>query len=87
MLNTTGLHVPADRNDIDKCPARSFPSNPIALDRAGLRQMGIRKANSTLLRWEKAGLFPRRFRIGGCVFWSQDSVREHLARLAEEAGQ
>lgn len=61
--------------------------NPIALDRDDLRQIGIRKANSTLLRWEKAGLFPRRYRIGGCVFWNQESVREHLARLAEEAGR
>lgn len=61
--------------------------NPIALDRDGLRQLGIRKANSTLLRWEKAGLFPRRYRIGGCVFWNQESVRAHLARLASEAGR
>lgn len=60
---------------------------PIALDRAGLRTLGIRNANSTLLRWEKAGLFPRRYRIGGCVFWDAGSVREHLARLAGEVGQ
>jgi predicted DNA-binding transcriptional regulator AlpA len=59
--------------------------NPIALDRAGLRKIGIRTANSTLLRWEKAGLFPRRYRIGGCVFWDLESVREHLACLAAEA--
>lgn len=61
--------------------------NEIALDQAGLRALGIRKANSTLLRWEKAGMFPRRFRIGGCVFWDQETVREHLARLAMEANQ
>lgn len=60
---------------------------PMAIDRAGLRSLGIRKANSTLLRWEKAGIFPRRFRIGGCVFWDQESVREHLTRLASEANQ
>ena len=59
-------------------------NNPKALDRAALHQFGIRKANSTLIRWEKAGIFPRRFRIGGCVFWDQNSV---LARLAAEAGQ
>ena len=59
--------------------------NPIALDRAGLRQCGIRQANSTLLNWEKSRIFPRRFRIGGCVFWDQEAVREHLARLASEA--
>lgn len=61
--------------------------NPIALDRVALRKIGIRQANSTLLRWEKAGLFPRRYRIGGCVFWNQEAVLEHLVRLAQEAGQ
>ena len=61
--------------------------NPIALDRVALREIGFRQANSTLLRWEKAGLFPRRYRIGGCVFWNQEAVLEHLARLAQEAGQ
>lgn len=60
---------------------------PIALDRVALRAIGFRQANSTLLRWEKAGLFPRRFRIGGSVFWDQEAVREHLARLAEEANR
>lgn len=60
---------------------------PMALDRAGLRALGVRNANSTILRWEKAGEFPRRYRIGGCVFWDAASVRAHLARLASEAGQ
>ncbi len=62
-------------------------SNPIVLDRVGLRRCGIRVDNSTLLKWEKKGLFPRRFRIGACVYWDQKSVEEHLARLAAEAGQ
>lgn len=61
--------------------------NPIALDRAGLRALGVRNANSTILRWEKAGVFPRRYRIGGCVFWDAEAVRDHLVRLAEEAGR
>ena len=87
MLNITGLHFAADRDDIDKYPARSFPSNPIALDRAGLRALGVRNANSTILRWEKAGVFPARYRIGGCVFWDAEAVRDHLARLASEAGR
>lgn len=59
--------------------------NPIVLDRAGLRQCGVRQVNSTLLNWEKAGLFPRRFRIGGCVFWDREAVRGYLVRLASEA--
>lgn len=61
--------------------------NPIVLDRAGLRRCGILVVNSTLLNWEKKGLFPRRLRIGGCVYWNQRSIEEHLARLAAEASQ
>lgn len=61
--------------------------NPLVLDRAGLRQCGIRAANSTLIRWEQERLFPRRFRIGRSVFWDQRAVEAHLARLAEEAGR
>lgn len=62
-------------------------SNLLVLDRSGLRKCGIRVANSTLIRWENKGLFPRRFRLGQSVYWSQPAVQEHLARLAEEAGQ
>jgi predicted DNA-binding transcriptional regulator AlpA len=61
--------------------------NPLAFDRDGLRRCGIRQANSTLIRWEKDGLFPRRFKIGRCVFWHAHAVEEHLARLAEEAAR
>jgi predicted DNA-binding transcriptional regulator AlpA len=61
--------------------------NPLVLDRAGLRRCGIRVANSTLLRWEAAGEFPRRFRLGQSVFWSLPAVEAHLARRSEEAGR
>jgi predicted DNA-binding transcriptional regulator AlpA len=62
-------------------------SNPLVLDRSGLRRCGIRVANSTLLRWEEKGLFPRRFRLGATVYWTQKDVESFLARLAEEAGR
>ncbi len=62
-------------------------SNPLVLDRSGLRRCGIRVANSTLLRWEAQGLFPRRFRLGQSVYWSQAAISDHLARLAAEAGR
>jgi predicted DNA-binding transcriptional regulator AlpA len=87
MQNPIKLHLQADQDDLDKNAARPFRSNRLALDRAGLRAIGIRVANSSLIRWEKAGLFPRRYRIGGCVYWDEKSVREHLARLASEAGR
>lgn len=60
---------------------------PLALDRAGLRICGIRQANSTLIDWEKKGLFPKRFKIGRCVFWDARAVEEHLARLHNEAAR
>ncbi len=59
--------------------------NPVVLDRDGLRRYGIRAVNSTLLKWEKDGLFVRRFRIGQKVFWDRQAVEAYLARRAEEA--
>lgn len=59
----------------------------LALDRDGLRNCGIRKSNSTLIAWENKGLFPRRYKIGRCVFWDARAVAEHLARLHEEAAR
>jgi prophage regulatory protein len=62
-------------------------SNQLVLDRAALRRCGIRSSNSTLLRWEKAGEFPRRIRIGGSVFWDLRAVQDHLERLVDEASR
>lgn len=59
--------------------------NPIVIDTDGLRRCGIRVARSTLLIWEKKGMFPRRFRIGQRIYWNLREVEEHLARLAKEA--
>lgn len=59
--------------------------NPLVIDTDGLRACGIRVARSTLLIWEKKGLFPRRFRIGQKIFWNLREVEDHLARLAAEA--
>jgi len=61
--------------------------NPLVIDTDGLRRCGIRVARSTLINWEKKGLFPRRFRIGQKNFWNLRDVEEHLARLAAEARQ
>lgn len=85
MQKSTEMSFPAC--NVDRGLNSTMPTVPrrMALDRAGLRAFGIRKANSTLLKWEKAGIFPRRYRIGGCVFWDEEAVREHLARLAAEA--
>ncbi len=62
--------------------------NPLIIDTDGLRsRCGIRVARSTLISWEKKGLFPRRFRIGQKIFWNLREVEDHLARLAAEAQQ
>jgi predicted DNA-binding transcriptional regulator AlpA len=58
------------------------------VDRAGLRNyFGITQVNSTLLEWEKKGLFPRRIKIGRTCYWSKSSVEEHLASLQEGTGR
>lgn len=59
--------------------------NPLIIDTDGLRRCGIRVARSTLLIWEKKGLFPRRFRIGQKIYWNLRDVENHLACLAAEA--
>lgn len=37
----------------------------IIVGREELRKMGIRVSNSSLLRWEQLGRFPRRIRMAG----------------------
>ena len=54
----------------------TFPSRaPLLLERTGIRALGITVSNSTLLRWEYAGRFPRRIRMAGCsVAWPADEI-------------
>ena len=49
-----------------------------------LDQMGLSVSNTTLLRWEKAGRFPRRLRLAGTrVAWLKSKVDEWLNQTAE----
>jgi predicted DNA-binding transcriptional regulator AlpA len=59
------------------------------LARSDLRKLGVDKSNTTLLRWERIGRFPRRILIGGCsVVWSADEIEEWFkARSAERASR
>jgi prophage regulatory protein len=60
--------------------AGSIPSEKQLLTRKDLVSMGINKANTTLLRWEYAGRFPRRLRLGGTtVVWRRDEIEHWLA--------
>ena len=58
--------------------------NALLLTRGDLPKLGIKLSNSTLLRLEAAGKFPKRVRLGGhSVAWLANEVREHIAMLAD----
>lgn len=53
--------------------------------RDDLRQMGITKSNTTLLRWEQLGRFPRRVRMAGTsVAWLASDIEQWFRDRAEE---
>lgn len=53
--------------------------------RADLKRLGINVSNTTLLRWEANGRFPRRIRMGGTtVAWLMSEIETWLAERAEE---
>jgi predicted DNA-binding transcriptional regulator AlpA len=55
--------------------------------RADLKRLGITVSNTTLLRWEARGRFPRRIRMAGTtVAWFLSEIEDWLAdRAAERA--
>lgn len=61
--------------------------NPIIYDRVDLRRRGIKISNSTLLRLEAAGRFPKRLRIGDhSVAWLATEIDQHIEALAMTRG-
>lgn len=61
--------------------------NQLLYDRSDLRRRGIKISNSTLLRLEAAGRFPKRVRIGEhSVAWLAAEIDLHIANLADERG-
>ncbi|MBW3096241.1 helix-turn-helix transcriptional regulator [Pseudohoeflea coraliihabitans] len=57
----------------------------IVLNRSDLKRLGIRVSNSSLLRWEHAGRFPRRIRMAGTsVAWLKSEVEAWLGDRAIE---
>lgn len=62
------------------------PSNSKALlSRSDLKHLGITVSNSSLLRWEQHGRFPRRIRLAGTtVAWLKSEVDAWLEARAEE---
>lgn len=61
---------------------------PLVLNRHDLKRMGIKVSNTSLLRWEALGRFPRRIRMAGCsVAWLAAEVEAWLdQRASERAG-
>jgi len=55
---------------------------PLLLDRVALRRRGVAISNSTLLRLEVAGRFPRRVRIGDhSVAWLAAEIDAYIDGL------
>jgi predicted DNA-binding transcriptional regulator AlpA len=56
-------------------------ANPILIDHADLRRLGVKLHNSSLLRLEAKGLWPRRVKIGATTYWKWEEVSEFISRL------
>jgi predicted DNA-binding transcriptional regulator AlpA len=53
--------------------------------RDDLKRLGINVSNTTLLRWEARGRFPRRIRMAGTsVAWFLCEIEDWLSARAEE---
>lgn len=53
--------------------------------RDDLKRIGILFSNTTLLRWEAAGRFPRRIRMAGTtVAWLKSEIDQWLEDRSEE---
>lgn len=62
----------------------TLPSTKLLLTRDDLPRLGLNYSNSTLLRWEKDGRFPKRVRIGGhSVAWFVSEIHDYMRTLAE----
>lgn len=60
----------------------------VLLTRADLREHGIRISNSTLLRMEAKGKFPRRrYLTARTVVWHADEIDKFLACLPQNSAE
>jgi predicted DNA-binding transcriptional regulator AlpA len=58
-------------------------NNKIVINREDLNRLGIAMSNSTLIRLEAKGQFPKRIRFGAhSVAWIAEEVHAHIASLA-----
>lgn len=69
-------------------PTETEPkTRKLLLTRADLKALGIWQSNTTLLRLEAAGRFPRRIRLAGAsVCWDRNEIMDWIdVRKAERA--
>ncbi|MGR3703791.1 MAG: helix-turn-helix transcriptional regulator [Paracoccaceae bacterium] len=53
--------------------------------RDDLKRLGIYVSNTTLLRWEARGRFPRRIRMAGTsIAWFMPEIEDWLSERADE---
>lgn len=56
----------------------------VLITRKELKQMGVHVSNSTLLRWEEAGNFPRRIRLSNTsIAWEMVEIRNWITKKGE----
>lgn len=61
--------------------------NKVLLTRGDLPRLGINLSNSTMLRLEAVGRFPKRVRIGEhSVAWLASEISSHIVNLAAARG-
>lgn len=58
-------------------------TNPILIDHADLRRLGVKLHNSSLLRLEAQGLWPKRVKVGAKTHWLAEEVEQHIKGLKE----
>lgn len=65
--------------------ASTSQNTEILLSRNDLKALGIGVSNSTLLRWEYAGRFPRRVRMSGTrVAWLRSEISDWLTQRGKD---
>ena len=58
--------------------------NPLLIDHADLRARGVKFHNSSLLRLEARGLWPKRVKVGAKTYWLAEEVDEFIKGLKAE---
>lgn len=59
-------------------------TNPVLIDHADLRRRGLKQHNTTLLRLEGKGQFPKRVKVGAKTYWLAEEVDEFIKGLKAE---